>query len=42
MNADKEILVKTIESLNLAKEEASKIFWDREVQVQKKLDSVKF
>jgi kinetochore protein NDC80 len=40
MNADKEILVKTIETLNQAKEEASRIFWDREVQVQKKLDAV--
>lgn len=40
MNDEKEILCKTIETLNQAKEEASKIFWDREVQVQKKLDAV--
>lgn len=40
MNADKDQLVRTLESLNQAKEEAFKIFWDRELQVQKKLDIV--
>ncbi len=40
MNDEKEILCKTMETLNQAKEEASKIFWDREVQVQKRLDAV--
>lgn len=40
MNAEKEMLCKTIETLNQAKEETSKIFWDREVQVQKRMDSV--
>ncbi len=40
MNADKDQLVKTLESITLAKDEASKIFWDRELQVQKRLDAV--
>lgn len=40
MNAEKEILCKTMETLNQAKEEASKIFWEREVQVQKRMDAV--
>lgn len=40
MNSDKDQLVRTLESLNQAKEEASKIFWDRELQTQKKLDIV--
>jgi kinetochore protein NDC80 len=40
MNAEKEMLCKTMETLNQAKEEASKIFWEREVQVQKRMDAV--
>lgn len=40
MNADKDQLVRTLESLNTAKDESSKVFWDRELQVQKKLDVV--
>lgn len=40
MNADKEQLLKSLESLNQAKEEASRVFWERELLVQKKLDAV--
>lgn len=40
MNADKEQLLKTLESLASAKDEASRVFWDRELQVQKHLDTV--
>ena len=40
MNAEKETLCKTMDTLNQAKEEASKIFWEREVQVQKRMDAV--
>lgn len=40
MNADKEQLVKTLESLATSKEEANKVFWERELLVQKKLDAV--
>jgi kinetochore protein NDC80 len=40
MNADKDQLIRTLESLNQNKEETSKIFWDRELQVQKRLDNV--
>lgn len=41
MNADKDQLVRTLDSLSQAKEDASKVFWDRELQVQKKLDIVR-
>ncbi len=40
MNADKEQLCKTLESLSSAKEETQRIFWERELVVQKKLDAV--
>lgn len=40
MNADKEQLVKVLESLNQSREEANRVFWEREMLVQKKLDSV--
>ncbi|PJF18623.1 hypothetical protein PSACC_01565 [Paramicrosporidium saccamoebae] len=40
MNSDKEQLVKTLESLSQTKEEANKVFWERELLVQKKLDAV--
>lgn len=40
MNADKEQLVKMLESLNQAREEANRVFWEREMLVQKKLDAV--
>lgn len=40
MNSDKDILLKNLESLTAAKEEASKVFWERELLVQKKLDAV--
>lgn len=40
MNADKEVLVRTLDTLNQAKEEANKVFWERELLVQKKLDAV--
>lgn len=40
MNAEKEMLCKTMETLNQAKDEASKIFWEREVLVQKRMDTV--
>lgn len=40
MNADKEQLLRTLESLASAKDEASRVFWDRELQVQKHLDTV--
>lgn len=40
MNADKDQLVRTLEALSQAKEEASRVFWDRELQVQKRLDTV--
>jgi kinetochore protein NDC80 len=40
MNSEKDLLVKTLESLNQAREEANKVFWERELLVQKKLDAV--
>lgn len=40
MNSEKELLSKNLESLIAAKEEASKIFWDKELAAQKQLDIV--
>lgn len=40
MNADKDMLVKTLDSLNQSKEELARLFWEREMAMQKKLDSV--
>ena len=40
MNAEKDQLLRTLESLGQAKEEASRLFWDRELLVQKRLDVV--
>src|SRR5262249_39652245 len=40
MNSEKEILAKNLESIIAAKEEASKMFWERELLAQKQLDVV--
>lgn len=39
MNADKEVLVRTLETLGQARDEANRVFWERELLVQKKLDA---
>lgn len=38
MNSEKDQLVKTLNSLNQIKEDTSRMFWEREVAVQKKID----
>ena len=40
MNTDKEQLLKNLDTLSKLKEDFSKIFWEREVELQKKMDSV--
>lgn len=40
MNSEKEQLLKNLEALSRMKEEASKLFWEREVEVQKRMDMV--
>lgn len=40
MNSEKEQLVKALGSLTQLKEETSKLFWEREMLVQKKIDSI--
>ena len=40
MNSEKEQLLKNLEALSRMKEEASKLFWEREVEVQKRMDLV--
>lgn len=39
MNAEKEQLTRAIDSLAAAREEAQRVFWEREMLVQKRLDS---
>lgn len=40
MNTEKDQLLKNLEALSRMKEEASKLFWEREVEVQKRMDLV--
>lgn len=40
MNAEKEQLVKTLSTISSSKEEISRLFWEREVQVQRKIDEL--
>jgi kinetochore protein NDC80 len=40
MNTDKEQLLKNLDNLSKLKEDFSRIFWEREVELQKRMDSV--
>lgn len=40
MNAEKEQLLKTLNTISSSKEEISRLFWEREVQVQRKIDEL--
>lgn len=40
MNAEKEQLLKALSTISSSKEEVSRLFWEREVQVQRKIDEL--
>ena len=40
MNAEKEQLLKTLNAISSSKEEVSRLFWEREVLVQRKIDEL--